>query len=124
MNTVPTPKIAQLNKANYTPWVLSIHGTAASIDATEQVTQDPEPSNDPAALKTFTQKQAVLVGALIDSIPDEITDIVVHSNQRPTPHQLITAVTKYIDAKQDHDHRTLKTMAEATRFTEDMTVAD
>lgn len=122
MNTIATTKAAKLKKDKYTLLILSIHEADASIDASDHVLQDVEAPEDPAELKIHNTKQAIPVGAPIEFIPLEITDIIFGRNQRPILYQIITILSNYIDTAKDRDHRTLKAMAESTKYTGGSTV--
>lgn len=116
MKSITTTKKSQSQEGHYTHRILPVHGSDDSI-ISDQILDDVEESEDLVALKILNTKQSILVGALIDSIPPKIMDIVVGRNQRPTIYQITASVTTNIDAAPDRDHCTLKAMAESTKYT-------
>lgn len=86
------PKIAQLDKADYAPSILSIINAAASNNARKTVTQDANPSTGPVPENNFDDKRHILVGALINSIPRDFFNLFIRPGCKPVLFKLIQGI--------------------------------
>lgn len=68
MSILTILNMVRLDRENYAPWIQSVRGAAASIQARYHITQDPNQPTDPVLQAIFDDKKGVPLSFLIEPI--------------------------------------------------------
>ena len=116
--------VPKLDPSNYGAWLLALRALTYNSDSFENLTGDPQPPIDPAALPNSLQKRNYLLGKIIATIPSDISNLLISPDSEPTPFALVTAIKAHFNNLNANDHRYVKCLAEAAHFLPDMTLPD